>query len=74
MKSRFHRIFLAVTLALSIVSLSSAAEAYQCRWVKGYTANGYYHQGHKVCWHNKGYNRGVRHCGYRNGHRVCWYR
>jgi hypothetical protein len=67
MTTKISKALLTLCIAVSLVSVSSVANAYQCRWVHGYYAHGVYYHAHRVCWGNNHHR-----CAWRNGHRVCW--
>ena len=76
MKNKLGKWLLMLACALSLTSISTVSEAYQCRWVPAHWQNGYYVNAHKVCWNDHGYyHTGYYHNGHRGGYyHHCWWR
>ncbi len=68
MKNSVVKFLLAASIALSLSSAATVAEAYHCRWVHSHYYHGRYVPSHRVCYGNHHHHG----CAWRNGSRVCW--
>jgi hypothetical protein len=67
MKNKLLKSFLAILIAIGLTSVPTIADAYHCKYVRGYWHHGYYHHGHRLCWGKR------PHCVWHNGVKSCYY-
>jgi hypothetical protein len=57
MKNMFTKLLLVLCVSMSLASFATSAEAYQCRWVRGYYHHGHFYSPHRVCWGHRNHHR-----------------
>jgi hypothetical protein len=70
MKINAGKALLALCIAFSLASITTAADAY-CRYVPAHHYHGRFIPQHRVCYHNNHYNNYHHRCWWRNGVKVC---
>lgn len=57
MKNKFLSYLVIFLFMLSFLTVSSMAEAYRCKWVRGHWYHGRWIPAHKVCWRTHHHHR-----------------